>query len=159
MPTNAPFQPQGIPRSGITGHESRDANAKWVFAVVGFLLVTVLAIHFIVGGLLGRFKNAPTVSDAWRLNPNPPATPPLPHLQISPPLDLQSLLAREEIELTQYGWINKTAGVVRIPIEKAMDLVLQEGFAVRSATNTVQRGPSSYELIQQRLHEREPPRR
>jgi hypothetical protein len=155
MPTDARFQPQGTPRPGITGHESRDAKAKWVFAALGFLVVAGLAIHFIVAGLLSRFKGEPIVSDAWRLRLKTSSTPPAyPQLQISPPLDLQSFRAREEAELTQYGWINRTAGVVRIPIDRAMDLVLQTGFPVRSATNAGEKGPSSYQLIQQRSPER-----
>jgi len=44
---------------------------------------------------------------------------------------------------------------VRIPIERAMELVLQEGLPTRSATNRNQRGPSTYQLMLQRPEHRE----
>lgn len=39
---------------------------------------------------------------------------------------LQELRAREENELQTYGWINRTDGVVRIPIDRAMQLLAEE---------------------------------
>jgi hypothetical protein len=38
---------------------------------------------------------------------------------------LKDLRAREETELTTYGWIDQKAGVVRLPIDRAMELTLQ----------------------------------
>jgi hypothetical protein len=32
-------------------------------------------------------------------------------------------------QLETYGWVDKEGGVVRIPIERAMDLVLERGLA------------------------------
>ena len=78
-----------------------------------------------------------------------------PRLQISAPLDLKAFRQREETELTTSGWINRTSGIVRIPIEQAMELVLQKGLPVRGQHNQQQLGPSSYQLLQQRLEHRE----
>ena len=39
---------------------------------------------------------------------------------------LKDLHAREHEELTTYGWVDKEAGTVRIPIERAMELVAAE---------------------------------
>jgi hypothetical protein len=41
--------------------------------------------------------------------------------------DLLQLQAREEAILTSYGWINQDAGIVRIPIDRAMALMAEEG--------------------------------
>jgi hypothetical protein len=38
---------------------------------------------------------------------------------------LQDLRANEQTELTTYGWIDQKAGVVRLPIDRAMDLTVQ----------------------------------
>ncbi len=39
---------------------------------------------------------------------------------------LQELRAAEQKELQTYGWINRTDGVVRIPIDRAMQLLAEE---------------------------------
>jgi hypothetical protein len=38
---------------------------------------------------------------------------------------LQDLRAHEQTELTTYGWIDEKAGVVRLPIDRAMELTVQ----------------------------------
>lgn len=144
----------------IRGHEMRDANTKWIFGVVLFLFVSGLAIHGMLAGFLSLLKSGPSPKDAWQ--PSQPAKVAgprrvsFPVLQISAPAELQAFRAREEAELHSYGWINRTSGTVRIPIERAMDLILQEGLPTRSSTNANSVGPSSWQLIQQRLEHREP---
>jgi hypothetical protein len=68
-------------------------------------------------------------------------------LQVSAPLDLAQFRAREDEELTNYDWINRTAGIVRVPIERAMELVLQKGLP--GGTNGA--GISPAQLIEKRL--------
>jgi hypothetical protein len=142
------------------GYEQKDASAKWIFGLVIFLLVSLLAIGGILIGYLNSLKRHPTPTDRWRpvaRSPRPAQPlPTFPRLQVSPPLDLQTFRAREEAELHTYGWINQTAGVVRIPIERAMELVLQQGLPTRNSTNANQGGPSPYQLIQQRPEHRQP---
>ena len=70
-------------------------------------------------------------------------------------MDLEAFQAREEIELHSYGWVNRSSGIVRIPIERAMELLLQKGLPARSGTNQVKLGPSTYELQKQRPLQRE----
>jgi len=41
-------------------------------------------------------------------------------------LGLRELQAADQRELTNYGWINRQQGQVRIPIERAMDLLAEE---------------------------------
>jgi hypothetical protein len=42
-------------------------------------------------------------------------------------------LRRHEDEiLNSYGWVDQKAGVVRIPIDKAMDLLVQKGLPTKS---------------------------
>ncbi len=40
--------------------------------------------------------------------------------------ELQALKAHEEAELSKFGWADKSAGKVQIPIERAMELVIIE---------------------------------
>jgi hypothetical protein len=39
---------------------------------------------------------------------------------------LADLRAREKTEQTTYGWVDQKAGVVRLPIDRAMQLTLQD---------------------------------
>jgi hypothetical protein len=136
------------------GHEQRDASAAWIAGIIVLLFVLGVSIQAILGGFLSSLKHSPPPTDSWRPVPRTrratPAPPPGPRLQVSAPADLEAFRAREEMELHSYGWINRTSGVVRIPIEKAMDLVLQQGLPVRTNAGTNKPGPSSYQLIQQR---------
>ena len=146
-------------RAPLRDHERRDASPGWIFGIVLFLLVSGLIIHGIVAAFLSVLKRGATTTDAWRpgLHPgiNAPALPAFPKLQLSPPMDLQAFRAREEQELTNYGWVNRSSGVVRIPIERAMDLVLQQGLPNRTATNQSKTGPSTLQLMQQRPDQRD----
>jgi hypothetical protein len=149
-------QPQDSQRVPRSGYEQRDVSAKWIFGIVAFLVVAGLVMHFCLAGMMQRLGRKPTPRDAFtgaqgsspgmaELNTN------VPHLQLSPAEDLEQFRAREEAELNTYGWIDRTAGVVRVPIERAMELVLQRGLPTRSGGNADQTGPSSLELQQQRL--------
>ncbi len=57
--------------------------------------------------------------------------PPEPRLQTQPREDLREMRAREDEILTSYGWIDKNAGVVRIPIDRAMKMTVERGLPVR----------------------------
>jgi hypothetical protein len=51
--------------------------------------------------------------------------PPEPRLEIDPAADLANLRAQEDARLETYGWVDKPTGTVRIPIERAMDLMAE----------------------------------
>ena len=57
--------------------------------------------------------------------------PPEPRLQTEPREDLAALRTREDATLSSYGWVDRNAGVVRIPIDRAMELTLQRGLPAR----------------------------
>jgi hypothetical protein len=60
-----------------------------------------------------------------------PKDPPEPRLQVLPAADLQRALATDQEKLAGYDWVEPNAGVVRIPIERAMELVVERGLPVR----------------------------
>ena len=142
------------------GYETRDANAQWIVRVVLLVFVFGLAVQFILGAHLSKLKQMPPPADPWQpLEPSahaPPSAAPFPRLQVAPPLDLKAFRAREDAELSGYGWINRTSGTIRIPVERAMELVLAAGLPVRGNSNASRTGPSTYQLMQQRPLHREP---
>jgi hypothetical protein len=159
MGTKLNSRPQGAPKPGVRGHEQRDASVGWIFGIVLFLLSSGVVIHLVLAALLARFKHSPTPLDAWlplQHNPQPVASS-FPRLQVSPRLDLSAFKAREDEQLTNYGWINRSAGIVRVPIERAMELVLQKGLPVRTNGQSGA-GHSPAQLIFDRSSQRQPPK-
>ena len=58
--------------------------------------------------------------------------PPSPNLQTQPFKDVYQLRQGENEKLTSYGWVDKDGGVTRIPIDRAMEVMLQRGFPARA---------------------------
>jgi hypothetical protein len=58
---------------------------------------------------------------------------PPPRLQVTPRADLQQLEAKEHVLLHEYGWVDRQNNVVRIPIDRAMDLIAQRGLPAQKA--------------------------
>lgn len=54
-------------------------------------------------------------------------TPPEPRLEPYPLAPRLKLRAEEDEVLTTYGWVDKDRGLVRIPIDRAMELIVQRG--------------------------------
>ncbi len=61
--------------------------------------------------------------------PVPPAEFPEPRLQTRPVEDLRTLRSRDRLILDNYGWVDRNAGTVRIPIEQAMKIVAEKGLS------------------------------
>jgi hypothetical protein len=111
---------------GAHDHEQRDVNLKpVVISTIGLLVVLAVAFALMVGLFdLFAFQEA-------RLSPpaNPLAAaegrrlPPEPRLQSHPLRDLQDLRRAEREILDSYAWVDKNAGVVRIPVARAMELL------------------------------------
>ena len=57
---------------------------------------------------------------------------PGPRLHADDRRELAVLREYESQRLTTYGWVDRKNGVVRIPVERAMKLVLEEGLPVRA---------------------------
>jgi len=57
---------------------------------------------------------------------------PSPQLEIDERTELNKDRLREEQALSTYDWVDKNAGTVRIPIDRAMDLIVQRGLPVRA---------------------------
>ena len=76
-------------------------------------------------------NNVPT--DTRRVAPGyPQSTFPSPKLEEDERGQLNDIRMNEEKELYTYGWADEKAGTVHIPIERAMDLLVQRGLPVRN---------------------------
>ena len=120
-------------------HETRDIDVALVAKLFGLGVVVTAAVLVAVFWLFGSIRDRESAADPllspYAANPSPFVGP---RLQPDPPADLREILAHEEQILDSYGWVDRERGVVRIPIERAMDLLLERGLPVAT-------GPSSEE--------------
>jgi hypothetical protein len=119
--------------NGEIHHEESDVN---IYGVLGFgagLLVAAAIVCLLIFVLFRYFetREAARVPPAYPLAISREQVPPEPRLQTNPREDLAELRAKEDERLTSYGWVDKNAGVVRIPIDEAMKLTLQRGLPSR----------------------------
>ncbi len=108
---------------------NNDPNFKGIFGFLAIVVATLLVVYAAITGMSRHFEDRAVREDKETIRTSPSAnasTPyfPDPREQPNPVVDLQTLRAREDVEITNYGWINKTSGIVRIPIDRAMDLIL-----------------------------------
>ncbi len=117
---------------GQTGHEERDVNFRRVisigFGVIG-LMVFGLLLSWGVYVFTSRFTSRPGATPET-FTPVTQA-PPAPAVQSDPHADLVKLRASEDSVLISYGWVNRDSGTVRVPINRAIDLLLKQGLPVR----------------------------
>ena len=114
------------------GHETSDVNIRKILAVgSGLLLLTflsMLAMVWVFDYMEQRQAGQDTPVPDFAVNR---PLPPEPRLQVTPSQDLQAIRSAEDAELNSYGWVDKDQGVVRIPIDRAMELLLQHGLPSR----------------------------
>jgi hypothetical protein len=100
--------------------------AKVMVAIAVIGLVAAALVWPLVHGFLGaNLRRQPET----RIDLSRPGGP---LLQAAPELDLQSFRAGENVALGSYGWVDEGAGVARIPVARAAELVLEQGLELRS---------------------------
>jgi hypothetical protein len=115
-------------------HEESDVDIRGIL-VFGAGLIAAAVVVSLATWILFQYFDA---REAHRVVPLYPLAagqanrvPPGPRLQTNPREDMHELRAREEEILTSYGWVDKNAGIVRIPIEEAMKITVQRGLPAR----------------------------
>ena len=131
--------------AGHGGFEHQDLQPS---GVLYFLLGLGVALLLCILGIRGLFVVLDHRAKAEQPPVNPLATNvptdtrhiprgypqsvfPSPKLEENERGQLNGILLQEENTLYSYGWIDEKAGTVRIPIERAMDLIAQRGLPVR----------------------------
>ena len=112
-------------------HEVADVSGRrivWTAAALAAMLAIVALAAWAVLSVLrsDSAKHAPS--------PRAAAAPmPSPRLQTATSRDLDALRAEKRALLSEYRWLDRDSGVVRIPIERAMELLAARSGAQRPA--------------------------
>ena len=117
-----------------SSYEHTDANV-WIIAKFGiWLAITALIVHVGIGGMYAMLidQAVDTREAQYPLAVSTePKLPPEPRLQQYPADEIYDFRATEGRRLTGYGYVDREAGVVHIPIEDAMRLVVERGLPAR----------------------------
>jgi hypothetical protein len=115
------------------GYERSDAQMKYINAIllgVGVLTLMGLAVSW----AFVKFEDRARAGQPAQLSPladTLPQQPPEPRLQPQPSRDYRQYKAAQDAVLNSYEIIDEKAGVARIPIERAMELIAERGLPVR----------------------------
>ncbi len=115
------------------GYEASDANAGDL-AKYALGLAVICGVALVVVVLLLDYFRAEKKAAEPALSPlaaQREALPPEPRLQIQPEADWDKYQAVEDSLSQTYGWVSREAGVVRLPIDRALELIAQRGLPVR----------------------------
>ncbi len=138
----------GLPSDDV-GFEHEDLGTRGVFAFMIGLAVVGIVIYFIVVGMYtfldkyersqmatssplvttkGAMSRVVTQADMDRTFKDNGA----PMLETNERGQMLDFLMNQENQLNSYGWVDEKSGVAHIPVERAMDLMVQRGVPVYS---------------------------
>ena len=152
--------------NGHTDFERRDIGASGVLYFMAGLAVAAVIIHFVIAGMYRYLEHhaeaqghaisplvSSTVRDTRTLPPQFKTDQegadyekylqsnfPEPQLEIDERTELNKVRLSEEDRLSTYDYIDKDAGTVRIPIDRAMDLLVQRGLPTRTRQSAAAAG-------------------
>jgi hypothetical protein len=130
------------------GAASVDVSLKGIVGSLVALVLMGVLLHFALLGLEALFqRNRPRAGQSMTADQDAAPSFAAPQLQLAPRDDLKAFQAREDRLLNSYGWIDKTAGVVRVPISRAMELLIERGLPVNQSNSTQK---TAYDLIKDR---------
>jgi hypothetical protein len=150
-----PNNPNPVKWSGHGDFERRDINVKDVIWFLVALAVAGVIITFVVSGFY-HYLQAHSEAEQAPVSPLVTSAPkdtrhlptdykdylkqnfPSPQLEIDERTQLNQIRLNEEQTLATYGWVDQKDGVVRIPIDRAMDLIAQRGLPRRTQGATQQ---------------------
>ena len=135
MDANNPRKPgggHGAPNAHGVAVEPDVVPAKVPVSLFGLLAIMTIAagvIVFVFFHVLQRQadrKDRAEIAEAGLDRPQD-TIPPAPRLQIHPVASWQAFREAESQRLTTYGWLDRSQGAVHVPIERAIDLVVERG--------------------------------
>lgn len=121
--------------------ESSGIKARPVLLFLGILGVATAFVFILIQGLLIAFDKLDTMNrtepaSRVELPEGQRKLPPEPRLQGAPGMDGPTLLPLDEMreyrkmvdeKANAYGWVNKEAGTVRLPLERAKEMLAERG--------------------------------
>jgi hypothetical protein len=139
--------------NGNGSYERRDIGIAGVLYFLAGLALFIVLVYLIAGGAYSYMEKRSNAQQA-PVSPLVTTAPadtrklstdykdylkqnyPSPQLEIDERGQLDNIRIDEAQKLSSYDWIDQKAGTVRIPIDRAMDLLAQRGLPVRTQGKT-----------------------
>jgi hypothetical protein len=113
------------------GYEKRDVNTRAISRSLVVLLAIVVVSLVTMRWLFDYFSATQPLGPSASPFTDVRQLPPEPRLQVQPVVDLDRERKEQEDLLNSYGWTDRATGKVRIPIDRAMDLIIARGLPAR----------------------------
>lgn len=120
----------GTPGGIVLNHEPTDVSLKGVTRIAILSFAVIFAILAMVYGIWRGFeywaadkRELPPLS---AYTPGKDRLPPAPLIITDEPGTLRQLRTEEKQILEHYSWVDKNQGIVRVPIERAIDLLVEQ---------------------------------
>jgi hypothetical protein len=142
--------PQGVhPEDLAEGYEHSDISPAVVLVgaagLLVILVVVLVAVTSFEAAVTGSQPSLSRPADLVQgLQAVPAPTPPQPRLEAESGQEYAAYLAAEQQKLTTYRWVDRQAGSVAIPVERAIDLLAQRGLPTRSAPTVAARDDGAH---------------
>src|SRR5712692_9315999 len=124
------------------GFEQEDLSSRSALYFLAGLVLVCVVVYLVVFGMyrfLDSYATAhqppmsPMVTpqaDTRAVTPENAETFPQPRLEENERTQLRSFIEDQDRKLATYDWLDKDRGTVRIPIDRAMDLIVQRGLPI-----------------------------
>jgi len=109
------------------GHETTDVSPYYVGLFALGLTLMIAIVLPLLGWIFWRFEAAARRADPPQSPLARDETSPPPVLQDDPATDLALFRREEEQRLSSYGWIDPQQRIVRVPIERAIEILSERG--------------------------------
>jgi hypothetical protein len=131
---HGPGQPS--PQGGShDGYERSDADPRGLLHSGAYLIAVLVVVFFSMAWLFEFYGKVQSLGKPASPFENARVLPPAPRLQVEPRADLHAYCKQQDKLLNSYGWADEHNGVVRIPVDRAMELTLQQGLPARAAAD------------------------
>ena len=127
MSEHTPDAASPIQESLSRGYEITDVRSRPLLLSALVLAVAVALVCVFLNWFFGRLEGRAERHDPELSPLIGVQSPPPPRLQTDPANDLARMRAAEDRALAGYRWIDKQRGVVQLPIDRAMDLLVEQG--------------------------------
>lgn len=119
--------PGAAAESVSAGYELADIPSLrpiWIF-VIGIFGLLIFA--YLVGVILVAIPGTQVRDTSQAVDVNSPQAPPGPRIEADPTVDGERIVREATERLESYGWVNQRQGIAHVPIERAMQLLLDQG--------------------------------
>lgn len=108
-------------------YEVQDASVREIVLTGIGLAVGTAIVCLFVWGIFNLLKRNDAAAQAVNVMGRHAQGPPDPKLQVAPWEELMNLRRHEDEVLRTYGWVDRSNDKIHIPIDRAIDIMVERG--------------------------------